>query len=71
MVTARFLARADVDRLIAVLAESGRTVIGPIVHDGAVVYAPVTSAADLPSGWTDEQGRHVSAEPIRRFVTIP
>ena len=56
MVTARFLARADVDRLIGVLAESGRTVIGPVVSDGAVAYAPITSAADLPTGWTDEQG---------------
>ena len=55
MVTERFLPRADLDRLIAALAESGRTVIGPVVRDGAVAYAPIAAAADLPVGWTDVQ----------------
>ena len=74
MVTPRFLARADVDRLIAVLAESGRTVIGPVVRDGAVAYAPITSAADLPSGWTDEQAPgsyRLSRSGDRTFDTAP
>ena len=55
MVGQRFLARADLDRLIGVLGESGRTVVGPVVRDGAVAYEPLGDAADLPHGWTDAQ----------------
>jgi hypothetical protein len=55
VVNERFLARADLDRLIAVLAEGGRTVIGPVVRDGALGYEPIAAAADLPNGWTDVQ----------------
>ena len=55
MVTARFLDRRDLGRLVTVVAEGGRQVIGPVVHDGVVAYAPITSADDLPTGWTDEQ----------------
>jgi NAD(P)H-flavin reductase/Pyruvate/2-oxoacid:ferredoxin oxidoreductase delta subunit len=55
VVTPRFLPRADLDRLIAHLAEGGRTVIGPVLRDGALVYAPVQGADDLPFGWTDDQ----------------
>jgi NAD(P)H-flavin reductase/NAD-dependent dihydropyrimidine dehydrogenase PreA subunit len=55
VVTPHFLPRADLDRLIAILAESGRTVIGPVLRDGALVYAPIDGAGDLPFGWTDDQ----------------
>ena len=55
MVSARFLDRADLDRLIAVLGEGGRRVIGPVVRDGHVTYEPIGSADDLPTGWTDDQ----------------
>jgi sulfhydrogenase subunit beta (sulfur reductase) len=55
VVTPRFLPRADLDRLIARLAESGRTIIGPVLRDGALVYAPIQRADDLPLGWTDDQ----------------
>jgi NAD(P)H-flavin reductase/NAD-dependent dihydropyrimidine dehydrogenase PreA subunit len=55
VVTSAFLPRAGLDRLIAALAESGRTVIGPVLRDGALVYAPVAAASDLPAGWTDDQ----------------
>ena len=55
MVGPRFLARPDLDRLIGILAESGRTVVGPVVRDGAVAYEPIGAAADLPHGWTDAQ----------------
>ena len=51
-----FLRRDDLDRLIALLREDGRTVIGPTVSDGAIVYDEIRSARDLPSGWSDEQG---------------
>jgi NAD(P)H-flavin reductase/Fe-S-cluster-containing hydrogenase component 2 len=55
MVTdAGFLPRADLDRLIGLLREGGRTVIGPTLDDGALVYAEIGSADDLPTGWTDD-----------------
>jgi sulfhydrogenase subunit beta (sulfur reductase) len=50
-----FLARNDLGALIDALRESGRTVIGPTIRDGAIVYDEVTGAADLPAGWHDEQ----------------
>jgi NAD(P)H-flavin reductase len=50
-----YLPRVELDRLLAVLQDDGRTVIGPIARDGAIVYDEVRSAADLPAGWTDEQ----------------
>jgi NAD(P)H-flavin reductase len=43
------------DRLLGLLQADGRTIIGPIARDGAIVYDEVRSAADLPAGWTDEQ----------------
>ena len=50
-----YLPRGELDRLIAILHDEGRTVIGPIARDGAIVYDEVTSTDDLPSGWTDDQ----------------
>ncbi len=58
MVTAAppsFLPRAGLDRLIALLRDDGRRVIGPTVVDGAVAYEEIASTADLPLGWSDEQ----------------
>jgi NAD(P)H-flavin reductase/NAD-dependent dihydropyrimidine dehydrogenase PreA subunit len=51
----RYLPRGELDRLIAILRDEGRTVIGPIARDGAIVYDEVTSSSDLPAGWTDDQ----------------
>jgi NAD(P)H-flavin reductase/NAD-dependent dihydropyrimidine dehydrogenase PreA subunit len=50
-----FLAKTDLGALIDVLRADGRTVIGPTIQDGAIVYDEVASAADLPIGWGDEQ----------------
>ena len=50
-----YLPRSGLDRLIAILRDEGRTVIGPIARDGAIVYDEVTSTGDLPAGWTDDQ----------------
>jgi sulfhydrogenase subunit beta (sulfur reductase) len=50
-----FLPRAELDRLLDLLRADGRTIIGPRVRDGAIVYDEVHSAADLPAGWTDDQ----------------
>jgi sulfhydrogenase subunit beta (sulfur reductase) len=43
------------ETLIAGLRGRGYTVIAPTVHDGAIEYAPVTSASQLPRGIGDEQ----------------
>ncbi|MFF0745445.1 4Fe-4S dicluster domain-containing protein [Streptomyces sp. NPDC004111] len=37
--------------LVAALLADGRTVVGPTVRDGAIVLAPLESAAQLPYGW--------------------
>ncbi len=50
-----FLARANLGVLIDLLREDGRTVIGPTVEDGAIVYDEITSVDQLPAGIGDEQ----------------
>ena len=52
---AAFLRHDDLDVLITLLREDGRTVIGPRVREDAIVYDEITSMADMPAGWTDEQ----------------
>jgi sulfhydrogenase subunit beta (sulfur reductase) len=47
--------RAALDALLGSIAGQGYQVLGPTVHDGAIVYREVRSAADLPIGWGDEQ----------------
>ena len=46
----------EIGRLIAALAHRHYEVNGPTLRDGAIVYDRIESAADLPVGWTDEQG---------------
>ena len=49
----------DVDglsELISALGAGGRRVLGPVAADGAIGFDEITSVADLPSGWADEQG---------------
>jgi NAD(P)H-flavin reductase/NAD-dependent dihydropyrimidine dehydrogenase PreA subunit len=50
-----YLARADLQLLIDLLREDGRTVIGPTVADDAIVYDEITSLDALPRGVGDEQ----------------
>ena len=50
-----FLDRSRLDALIVALRADGRTVIGPTVSDGAIVYEEIRSAAELPAGVGDEQ----------------
>ena len=47
--------RAALDALLGSIARQGYQVLGPTVHDGAIVYRDVRSSADLPIGWGDEQ----------------
>jgi ferredoxin len=43
------------DQLISLLISSGFEVIGPRLEQGAIVYGPIRSVAELPIGWTDRQ----------------
>ncbi|MDJ0653369.1 MAG: 4Fe-4S dicluster domain-containing protein [Xanthomonadales bacterium] len=43
------------DQLIQTLLDHGYQCIGPVVRDGVIAYDKVSSTADLPQGWTDEQ----------------
>jgi sulfhydrogenase subunit beta (sulfur reductase) len=47
--------RSELDHLIEILKRRHYQVIGPVVRDSAIVYDEVTTADDLPLGWTDEQ----------------
>ncbi len=47
--------RADFDQLFHGLARRGYQIVGPTLRDGAIVFDRITSVADLPAGWTDEQ----------------
>ena len=42
-------------RLIDALGRRGYVTVGPTRRDGAIVYDHISSASDLPRGWTDEQ----------------
>jgi sulfhydrogenase subunit beta (sulfur reductase) len=43
------------EELIAAIRSRGFRVLGPTVHEGAIVYDELAFAADLPIGWTDSQ----------------
>src|SRR5664279_5471412 len=49
------LERRDLDGLFAALSRRGYTILGPTVQAQTIVYGELTSSADLPQGWTDEQ----------------
>jgi ferredoxin len=45
------LSRAGLDELVDTLIADGYHVVGPTVHDDAIVLAELKSGAELPSGW--------------------
>ena len=49
--------RRHLDVLLQTLIDHGYEVIGPVVSEGAIVYQPVTSIDQMPSGWSDQQQR--------------
>jgi NAD(P)H-flavin reductase len=48
---AAFLPRDGLGRLLAALRADGRTVVAPTIRDGAVAYAEIADATELPVGW--------------------
>ncbi|MFN7622914.1 MAG: sulfite reductase subunit A, partial [Acidobacteriota bacterium] len=53
--SALILEREDFRHLLAALGAEGRTVIGPTLRDGAIIYDEISRVEDLPIGWRDEQ----------------
>ena len=51
----QFLPREDFSQLLDALTAAGFCCIGPTVRDGAIVYEPIASVADLPLGVRDDQ----------------
>jgi ferredoxin len=49
------LDRDKLDALFGAVRRRGFRLIGPVARDGVICYDDITSAADLPAGWTDEQ----------------
>jgi sulfhydrogenase subunit beta (sulfur reductase) len=47
--------RGALDALLDAISRQGYQLVGPTVHEGAIVYRDVRSTADLPIGWGDEQ----------------
>jgi sulfhydrogenase subunit beta (sulfur reductase) len=45
----------DFNNLFTLLSSKGYTLVGPKVHQGAIVYDVISSLADLPRGWIDQQ----------------
>lgn len=56
----QLLPRNELDQLIQILTADGFQVVGPTVDQGAIVYGELSTASDLPVGWTDvqEPGRY-------------
>lgn len=48
--------RVALDALFDSLRRRGYILKGPTIRDAAIVYNDITTTADLPIGWTDEQG---------------
>jgi formate hydrogenlyase subunit 6/NADH:ubiquinone oxidoreductase subunit I len=49
------LPRERLGTLLETLRGLGYTLVGPTVREGAVVYAEIAGAEDLPAGWTEVQ----------------
>jgi sulfhydrogenase subunit beta (sulfur reductase) len=55
MAAAKVIERDHFDELLRAIARRGYTIVGPTVREQAIVYDEISSAGDLPIGWTDEQ----------------
>ena len=60
----RVISLDGLDRIIRLLRDEGRLVLGPVVRDGVITHAELAGAADLPRGWTEHQdGGHYRLAP--------
>jgi sulfhydrogenase subunit beta (sulfur reductase) len=50
------MARSALEDLFRAIQALGYEIVGPTIRDGAIVYAELKGADDLPIGWTDVQG---------------
>jgi sulfhydrogenase subunit beta (sulfur reductase) len=55
MTAVKVIEREHFDELLGAIARRGYTIVGPTIREQAIVYDEISSAADLPIGWTDEQ----------------
>jgi sulfhydrogenase subunit beta (sulfur reductase) len=55
MTAGKVIEREHFDELLGAIARRGYTIVGPTIQEQAIVYDEISSAADLPIGWTDEQ----------------
>jgi formate hydrogenlyase subunit 6/NADH:ubiquinone oxidoreductase subunit I len=47
--------RKQIDTLLMILQKKGYSVIGPRCDEGAITYKSISSSADLPIGWKEDQ----------------
>jgi len=52
----RVIQRANFDRVFDAIRRRGYQIFGPTVREGALAYDRIESVAQLPVGWSDEQG---------------
>jgi len=50
------ISRGALQELVELLKTRGYRVLGPTIRDQAIVYDDLGSVAELPAGWTDDQG---------------
>lgn len=66
-----WLPAGDLDRLLDALRADGRTIIGPTIHDEAIILDEIDSAEALPVGWGAEASpghyRLIRRDDARRF----
>jgi len=69
------LTRDGLDELLAAIRRQGFRLVGPVVADGAICYGDISSSADLPAGWTEEQDAgtyRIHPRPAcRRLHSVP
>ena len=67
--TSTWLPRADLDRLIALLREDGRKVVGPTIRDSAIVYDEIDAArvarAMVHDAWIGPPTKHFWASNLQ------
>ena len=65
------------EQILTNLRSRGHTLIGPSIDAETIVYKQISSLADLPQGWSDEQGpgyyrlRHTQDERYFNYTTSP